>query len=726
MHKNVCSIFLVITLLIPLIIPSSFSVSDYPSFVNSQNSWRNTPSSGELSFRESAVVRPILVNGMFVCGFHCTDNCLFAVSIFKTSSDLHYLFPPTVVWSANTNNPIPDEEEAVLELTSQGNLILKHANGTLVWSPNAAGSRLNLSAEGNLMLLNQTNHMVWQSFDHPTDSLVPGQKASGQKLRASVSSNDPSGVSFAFAIIGGEFRAYIDSDPSQIYCRNIFMEEENNSSQSYAEFLNQSFGTFFVGDSSSFIQLGNDGHLKAYTLTESGWEGTDLLSLDRSIYNQGNCSFLSQIFSIKKSVHGGDAFSAAFIKVHNSPEKKRQDLGVIVASTLGAIIAVFLICGLFFLRAQQGLEQVEEYALDDLFGIPTRFSYEELKNVTKNFSIKLGPGGFGSVFHGILPSGSEVAMKHLVGFGSVNKSFIAEVQTIGSINHFNLVSLVGYCAENFSRLLVYDYMVNGSLDRRIFNKKQDLALEILCGRRNIDGSQQEEDRHLLGLFRRKQEERELIDLVDKCSDDMKLNAAEVVEMMKVAAWCLQAEYAKRLSMSTVVKLLEGSVDVADKPNEEFLNGLPTEAIESLASMVLPSMLSGPSDFFSCWFLVKIIVISQQSLDHGIDSVSTQSSKFITKIGKQETLLQQDFPGQEVSTMQADTAGQVLTALPNLETLILIEMPKLRSLSTVRLAYKALPLPLVLYQFRASSLIDTYTYLLICNDRTRMSCSHHRM
>ncbi|PPR84823.1 hypothetical protein GOBAR_AA35891 [Gossypium barbadense] len=304
--------------------------------------------------------------------------------------------------------------------------------------------------------------------------------------------------------------------------------------------------------------------------------------------------------------------------------------------------------GKFDYRSRNRFQQVEEDHLDNMLGMPTRFSYEELKKITKNFSNKLGEDGFGSVSQGTLPSGSQVAVKHLFGIGPVNKSFGAEVQTIGSIHHFNL----------FNRLLVYEYMANGSLDRWIFNKNQDLSLdwqvrkkiildiakglaylhedcnrkiihldikpqnilldenfnakvsdfglskliekdqsqvvtsmrgtpvlEVLCGRRNIDGSQQEEDRHLLKLFGRKQEEGQLLDLVDK--------RVEVVEMMKVAAWCLQTDSARRPSMSAVVKLFEGSVDVVIDMDEDLLNELTPEVGESFATTVLPSMLSGP-------------------------------------------------------------------------------------------------------------------------------------
>lgn len=96
------------------------------------------------------------------------------------------------------------------------------------------------------------------------------------------------------------------------------------------------------------------------------------------------------------------------------------------------------------------------------------FSYEELTVMTENFSEKLGQGGFGAVFEGTLSDGTKIAVKRLQGFGNAKKSFLAEVATIGSIQHVNLVKLVGFCPEKSHRLLVYEYMVNGSLDRWIF------------------------------------------------------------------------------------------------------------------------------------------------------------------------------------------------------------------------------------------------------------------
>lgn len=64
----------------------------------------------------------------------------------------------------------------------------------------------------------------------------------------------------------------------------------------------------------------------------------------------------------------------------------------------------------------------------------------------------------------------------VVATSQIKKSFLAEVETIGSIHHVNLVRLMGFCVEKSCSLLVYEYMANGSLDR-IFHRSDDSGFE---------------------------------------------------------------------------------------------------------------------------------------------------------------------------------------------------------------------------------------------------------
>ncbi|XP_022023615.2 G-type lectin S-receptor-like serine/threonine-protein kinase At2g19130 [Helianthus annuus] len=104
------------------------------------------------------------------------------------------------------------------------------------------------------------------------------------------------------------------------------------------------------------------------------------------------------------------------------------------------------------------------------------FVYRDLQIATKNFSDKLGGGGFGSVFKGVLRDSSIVAVKKLESLSQGEKQFRSEVSTIGTIQHVNLVRLRGFCAQGSSKLLVYDYMPNGSLDSHLFGEKEDNLL----------------------------------------------------------------------------------------------------------------------------------------------------------------------------------------------------------------------------------------------------------
>ncbi|KAF4380436.1 hypothetical protein F8388_024729 [Cannabis sativa] len=91
--------------------------------------------------------------------------------------------------------------------------------------------------------------------------------------------------------------------------------------------------------------------------------------------------------------------------------------------------------------------------------------------MTQNFKIKLGHGGYGSVFQGKLRSGRIVAIKILSKSKGNGQDFINEIATIGRIHHVNVVHLVGFCVHSSHHAIVYDFMPNGSLEKYIFSQE---------------------------------------------------------------------------------------------------------------------------------------------------------------------------------------------------------------------------------------------------------------
>ncbi|KAI3730393.1 hypothetical protein L1987_61563 [Smallanthus sonchifolius] len=218
--------------------------------------------------------------------------------------------------------------------------------------------------------------------------------------------------------------------------------------------------------------------------------------------SSGECFLPSEIFTMEN----GDTYAvnaSAFIKVQNvtSPPLSNQGATVagstnhssnraarILGSTIGIFVLVVVVAIGFIMyrvhKHKRDAEMEEDY-LDQVPGMPNRFSYEELKTATENFSKKLGEGGFGYVFEGSLPDASKIAVKRLEGLSHIKKSFIAEVQSIGSIHHVNLVRLMGFCTWKSQRFLVYDFMSNGSLDRWIYHGNREHILEWKCRKKII-------------------------------------------------------------------------------------------------------------------------------------------------------------------------------------------------------------------------------------------------
>ena len=136
------------------------------------------------------------------------------------------------------------------------------------------------------------------------------------------------------------------------------------------------------------------------------------------------------------------------------------------------------------------------------------FSYNELRLATKQFrpDFILGEGGFGVVYKGVIDDSvragyksTEVAIKELnrEGFQG-DREWLAEVNYLGQFSHPNLVKLIGYCCEDEHRLLVYEYMASGSLEKHLFrragstltwSKRMKIALHAARGLAFLHGAE---------------------------------------------------------------------------------------------------------------------------------------------------------------------------------------------------------------------------------------------
>ncbi|CAA7402402.1 unnamed protein product [Spirodela intermedia] len=108
------------------------------------------------------------------------------------------------------------------------------------------------------------------------------------------------------------------------------------------------------------------------------------------------------------------------------------------------------------------------------------FSLKRIKAATRDFDPenKIGEGGFGPVYKGVLPDGSMIAVKQLSSKSKQgNREFVNEIGLISSLQHPNLVRLYGCCIEGDQLLLIYEYMENNSLARALYGP-DGLKLEL--------------------------------------------------------------------------------------------------------------------------------------------------------------------------------------------------------------------------------------------------------
>ncbi|CAL0333713.1 unnamed protein product [Lupinus luteus] len=160
-----------------------------------------------------------------------------------------------------------------------------------------------------------------------------------------------------------------------------------------------------------------------------------------------------------------------------TPNFKIKSGGLSAGAIAGIVAAlcVFIILVLVVLRKMGFLgrkDKTDKELLDLKTGY---FSLRQIKAATNNFdqANKIGEGGFGPVYKGVLPDGDVIAVKQLSSKSKQgNREFVNEIGMISALQHPNLVNLYGCCVEGNQLLLIYEYMENNSLARALFGKEE--------------------------------------------------------------------------------------------------------------------------------------------------------------------------------------------------------------------------------------------------------------
>ncbi|XP_074592610.1 G-type lectin S-receptor-like serine/threonine-protein kinase At4g27290 isoform X2 [Curcuma longa] len=158
----------------------------------------------------------------------------------------------------------------------------------------------------------------------------------------------------------------------------------------------------------------------------------------------------------------------------------RSYLAVMIAVPALAIFLLLCIAYYFCRRRSRkrkncDVKEIEEEDLD----LPL-FDLDTVLAATSNFAAenKLGQGGFGPVYKGKLGDGQEIAVKRLSNTSTQGiTEFKNEVVIIAKLQHQNLVRLLGCCIQGGERMLIYEYMLNGSLDAFLFDEAKRTLLD---------------------------------------------------------------------------------------------------------------------------------------------------------------------------------------------------------------------------------------------------------
>ncbi|CAI8606860.1 unnamed protein product [Vicia faba] len=175
----------------------------------------------------------------------------------------------------------------------------------------------------------------------------------------------------------------------------------------------------------------------------------------------------------------GPLISAITVTPNFKNHSEGMSAGVIIGIVAASCVLVILIVVALW---KMGFLCVKDLRDKDLLDLKTGyFSLRQIRAATNDFdpANKIGEGGFGPVFKGVLSDGDVIAVKQLSSKSKQgNREFVNEIGMISALQHPNLVKLYGCCIEGKQLLLIYEYMENNCLGRALFgHQEQKLHLD---------------------------------------------------------------------------------------------------------------------------------------------------------------------------------------------------------------------------------------------------------
>ncbi|TVU22781.1 hypothetical protein EJB05_32499, partial [Eragrostis curvula] len=572
--------------------------------------WTNSPTlEHAVDLTDGSAVRVLLLNNLydvyqgpsFAAGFYCAPPCdafLFAIYIVNANSyGVVQDSMAQVIWAANRGRPV--RENATLSLTVANGLVLHDADGSLVWSAGSSGmavAGLTITRAGNLVLLDGNNVSVWESFHHPTDSIVTGQILDeGMVLTPSMSiTNFSADGQLRFTVQGSRLYAIAGS---QVYYPNRVstpFSAANLRNEGRTDVL-----VFFSNGSIAAIPFPVE-RQPVYNMFNRPPPGVHILirlALPQSLQymrfeSDGHLRLYDMVYAITVS-------APVYLKETRAWPTSGQST---TKRPIGCMPQVPISCQSVQDHRLVALSNVSYFnSIDRSSAQPEVVDEGSCKQAClHNCSCKAalfyyaGNASGGSCFFLSQLFSFDVLQQDILQDLPYNSSAYIKVQLTHPPPGGNPVRV----KKSSPSIMIG--VILGSIGGFIVLL---LFITLLCKRRkryeqiDEEGDLGELPGMPTSLLQEKARNDQLVELIDKNSEDMQMHRQEAVGMIKLAMWCLQIDYNKRPQMSVVVQVLEGTVEVETNIYYTFVATVPVtlgNAAETGSSAPhVASQLSGP-------------------------------------------------------------------------------------------------------------------------------------